>query len=70
MAKKANRIYKPPMMGDGPSPEEIAKACEQIQAGWSDAERHARCRWAAPQPVEMEMVSEADFGLITDFDRI
>ena len=40
-----------------PTEEEIAAACEAIQAGWSEAEREYRSHYK-PQPVELK---ETDF---------
>ena len=40
-----------------PTAEEIAAACEAIQAGWSEAEREYRSHYK-PQPVELK---ETDF---------
>lgn len=35
-------------MPDDPTPDEIQRACQQIQATWSDAERRRRARVLRP----------------------
>jgi len=39
-----------------PSEEEIAAACEQIRAGWSEHERRKRMAWAVSEPVTVAAV--------------
>lgn len=42
-----------------PSEEEIAAACEQIRAGWSESETRRRAAWAVSEPVVEIEVEES-----------
>ena len=53
-ADAIEEIFRP---NKDPTPEEIAAACREIQAGWSDA------RWAEYAPTPW-MVAECRFGLV------
>ena len=47
-----------------PTPEEIAAACAEIRAGWSEGEKQRRSAWAVCEPweapeVEVDEVQES-----------
>ena len=43
-----------------PSEEEIAAACAEIRAGWSEHERRKRAAWAMTAPVEVVEIEVDD----------
>ena len=64
---RPNRLHRPPFM---PTPQQIAAACEEIQARWTEQERQWRkhrdpsgLNQTKPRPMEFQVVAFSDFGL-------
>lgn len=53
-----------------PSPREIAMACAEIQAGWSETERARRARGMAGQPRGQKLVERQTVRLLLDRRRV